>query len=340
MKAKIITGAGPKNDRVRLGEALPFELPLATVLSPSSVCNFKCKYCIHGHPDQKSTHVSSAAFMDYELYQKYIYGIKDMGAQLKRLNLSGAGEPLLHKNIVDMVRLAKQTGAAQGVEITTNGACLTKELSDGLIDAQLDMLRVSIQGLTDEKYQEVSGISLKVDELVEKLKYFYEHKKNTVVYIKIVDCALDDEKDDQRFYDMFGDVCDLIAVESLIDNNAKIDFNQLAQTEKLDKTLYGTEMLYSDICVQPFYTMLISSGGEVAPCCSLTTPMVIGDLKKESIQEICNGDTLRRFRYQMLCDRKKVCKVCKECDYYYHLLLESDVLDEYREKLIEVYKDK
>ena len=38
------------------------------------------------------------------------------------------------------------------VEIVTNGILLTKEMSDRLINSGLDRLRISLQGLDEEKY--------------------------------------------------------------------------------------------------------------------------------------------------------------------------------------------
>ena len=32
------------------------------------------------------------------------------------------------------------------------------------------------------------------------------------MYIKIIDCALNGKDDEQKFYDIFGDMCDTIAI--------------------------------------------------------------------------------------------------------------------------------
>ena len=57
------------------------------------------------------------------------------------IHLSGYGEPMAHPHFLDLVRLAKATGAK--VEATTNGNLLDGETAQALIDLDLDRLVVS-----------------------------------------------------------------------------------------------------------------------------------------------------------------------------------------------------
>jgi len=63
----------------------------------------------------------------------------------------------LHKDIAKMVEYAVKMNVAEAVDIVTNGLLLEPDLSDKLIAAGLSKLRVSIQGVTSGKYEEISG---------------------------------------------------------------------------------------------------------------------------------------------------------------------------------------
>jgi MoaA/NifB/PqqE/SkfB family radical SAM enzyme len=65
----------------------------------------------------------------------------------------GFGEPLAHQNIVGMVAQAKALGGP--VELITNGTLLTRNVSERLIAAGLDLLWVSLDGATPESYTDV-----------------------------------------------------------------------------------------------------------------------------------------------------------------------------------------
>src|SRR6185503_16502798 len=61
------------------------------------------------------------------------------------------GEPLLHVGIADMVRMAKVRGMT--TQMFTNGLPLTEKIADRLLDAGLDALRFSVDGVSEEVYQ-------------------------------------------------------------------------------------------------------------------------------------------------------------------------------------------
>ena len=63
--------------------------------------------------------------MDFDLYKKCIDDMALFPNKVKVLRIVGIGEPLLHKNIVDMVEYAVSKDIANTVEILTNASLLT-----------------------------------------------------------------------------------------------------------------------------------------------------------------------------------------------------------------------
>ena len=64
--------------------------------------------------------------------------------------LQGWGEPLLNNKIFEMIEIAKNEGSKVG--LTTNGMLLDQETIDRLIDLKLDILGISLAGVTSENH--------------------------------------------------------------------------------------------------------------------------------------------------------------------------------------------
>ena len=98
--------------------------------------------------------------MQTETYRRLVDGLRGI-ASLRSINFWGLGEPLLHPHIAEMVFLAKGLGAR--TEIVTNGLPLTKEKSAALIEAGLDSIVVSVDGVSPEAYADArSGANLRL----------------------------------------------------------------------------------------------------------------------------------------------------------------------------------
>jgi len=85
----------------------------------------------------------------------------------KVVYLSGWGEPLLNKNILDMIKIAKEAKCSVG--FTTNGMLLTEELSKELIKLRVDMIGVSIDGANPETYESIR-VGAEFNKLIENVR--------------------------------------------------------------------------------------------------------------------------------------------------------------------------
>lgn len=99
--------------------------------------------------------------------------------KLKMLRFADLGEPLLHRNIAEMIACAKEANIAESVDSVTNGALLTPELSDALIEAGLDRLRISANGLSAEDFARNTDAKVDFERYVEQIEYFCRHRSRT-----------------------------------------------------------------------------------------------------------------------------------------------------------------
>jgi MoaA/NifB/PqqE/SkfB family radical SAM enzyme len=117
-------------DRINLGENIPLATPVRVNIGVSTLCNFHCFFCYHN----KETWKGDGKIMSLEVAQRCIDDLKEFPQKVKMLSFFSHGEPLLNKNLPDIVSYAKRSEVAECLEITTNGALLTRDLTDQLFN--------------------------------------------------------------------------------------------------------------------------------------------------------------------------------------------------------------
>ena len=165
-----------------------------------------------------------------------------------------------------------------------------------LIAAGLTRLVVSLQGLSKEKYRQISKVEIDFDNFIKNIGYFYKQKTNTHMYIKIVDYALDERETEQKFYKIFGDICDSIAVENAVPIMPGVNYDKVLNNNGKSATQFGLPLSDIQVCPQPFFTMQINPDGKVVPCYQISYPAIMGDANHQTMLEIWNGEAIDSHR--------------------------------------------
>lgn len=314
-----------------LGEILPNDMPLGITIHVTNLCNFKCFYCSASQPAEKrKADGLLLQHMSCRDFKACIDSIAKAG-HVKVLNLCGWGEPLFHPDIAEMAKYAKNANVADCIKIISNGSLLTHEMSDALIDAGISNIRISLQGLDAKAYEETSGIKINFDQFLENIKYFYEHRKDSTISLRIMDHMIAGHEDE--FQQKFAHICNDYTVGSLIKTLGDIDFTN--KGSELNKTFSGGFLFKTDVCSMPFFRGYIDVDCRLMSCCMLPQPCKFGDVR-ESFYNVWNGKEHLRFLLTMLTDKNKY-KVCANCDIYRTLIEKADQLDPYRDDLIAKY---
>jgi radical SAM protein with 4Fe4S-binding SPASM domain len=337
LKARDISGQAPGGKRIILKEVLPLDTPFVVQIFPVYACNFKCHYCILSTDYAKRGFISDKKVMNFCLYKKCIDDIAKFRHKIKVLRFVGIGEPLLHKNIAEMVKYAVLKDVANRVEIITNASLLTPKMADALISAGLCRLVVSLQGTTKEKYQKVCAANIDFKKFVGNLRYFFNHKGNAEIYLKIVDYALEDKTDKEKFYEIFGDICDTLAIEYIVSFHSSINYKNILKDKKRLVTQFGLPVSKFKVCPQSFFTLQINPDGKVVPCYSWDYPAIMGDCNNQSVCEIWNGAQFQHFRRTMLNGVKSAGPVCANCNIIKYRLFPEDRLDDDVQRLKKLY---
>lgn len=314
-------------ERAILSEHIPLDTPYIIQIFPVYACNLKCEYCIYSLPESKRGFISKCKYMDFDLYKKVIDNICHFNNRIKMLRFAAMGEPLIHPKIVQMIEYAKRKRVAESIEIVTNGTLLTHNLSLDLINAGLDKLRVSIEGLSSQEYLKHCGKEINYLNLCNELEFFFLNRKDTKVYIKIIDYMLNSDSDKQKFYQTFSTMCDEIAIEYLTPTIKEIDYNTISNDKKFDISQNGIHLIDAKICPMPFYFMQVNPDGIIVPCCNTKYPIFLGDATDQNIIDIWSSIDFNNFRYKMLSGAKNVNQICHECNLYQYGMRQEDYLD-------------
>lgn len=332
--SKIGTRYG--NDRTELQNVIPLETPYLLFADPSSVCNFRCKFCPCGGANKeywsKNKRVS---IMPYEIFRKLVDDAAEFPQKLKTLRLYKEGEPLLNKRLPDMINYARKKDIASKIDFTTNGSLFNRDLILAVTDAGVDRINISVEALDSEGYMTVSGAKLDFDDFIERLKFLYKNKNSCHIFIKISNLGLG-KYSEQDFYDVFSEISDEMAVENVTPVWPGFDLkSELRKNDSLD--IYGaalSERKKSEVCPYLFYSMCVNSDGTVSACLmDWNHQIIIGDIKKQSLSEIWNSDTLKQMRIDHLSLNKSKYGPCSECGQLEYAVLDN--IDPYRRELLE-----
>lgn len=325
-----------RQDSVRLSDVVPLETPFTFNIIPNNYCDFKCAYCQQSLPKEEAEKVlGRKTNMSFETFKNAVDGMNNFKSKFKVFNFCGTGETILTPDLPQMIAYAKEKNVAERLNIVTNGYSLTKEKSNALINAGLDSLRISIQGLDAKQYKQMSNVDVDFDKLVQQIKYFYDNRRDCQVHIKIIDIALK-QYTEQDFYNMFGDISTSIAVEYFIPNqqiaSAKVNMRDR------DITVHGKEKKEVKVCFSAFYALTLFMNGEVAPCCIANPPIFLGNVNEMSVYNMWNSPKYRNFIKAQLKDRSKI-KGCNECIRPQNALQEGDNLDDYADDILKKITD-
>jgi MoaA/NifB/PqqE/SkfB family radical SAM enzyme len=141
---------------------IPSQIQIETV---AGLCNLKCIMC----PVEKSLR---KGIMDNDTFKNILEKFLPYKKHIKYLSLLGLGETLIDTHVVQKIKSAKTiNGGYRGIGIYTNGILLTPELSLKLLNAGLDSLIVSIDGITKDTEERIR-IGSNVIKIIDNVEQF------------------------------------------------------------------------------------------------------------------------------------------------------------------------
>ena len=121
--------------------------PLASLrVSVTDRCNLRCQYCM---PEQDYVWLPRADILTFEEIDTLVDIFTGVGVD--RVRITG-GEPLLRKNLADLIARLAQKAALRDLALTTNGILLADQVA-GLRAAGLPRITVSLDTLHADRFK-------------------------------------------------------------------------------------------------------------------------------------------------------------------------------------------
>ena len=118
-------------------------------LSVTDLCNLRCRYCM---PDGVEK-LEREAVLTYEDFLRLAALFARCGIDTVRVT---GGEPLVRKNVAQLVAGLKATPGIRRVTLTTNAVLLAEQLP-ALLDAGLDSVNISLDTLRPEVFRQITA---------------------------------------------------------------------------------------------------------------------------------------------------------------------------------------
>jgi len=255
------------------------DYPLLVDLELSSLCNLNCPFCYTLADGFKEK--VRATLMDFGLFKKVV---DEISGKVFGIRLSLRGEPTIHPDFIEAVRYAKSKGV-QEVSTLTNGSNLTSEFFTRAMEAGIDWITVSFDGL-DVEYEK-NRRPLKFEEMYQRLAEISRIKKcagrvKPVIKIQSVWPAI--ERNPAEFYEKMALVSDLVAFNPIIDYSAQ------AAAQKIP---YEKDF----ICPQLYQRLVVGADGRVLLCANdEQSEHIIGDARTQTIHDIWHGKPMNEVR--------------------------------------------
>ncbi len=224
------------------GQELP--LPTEIEISESGTCNRSCSFC----PRSAKNFIDKKEFITNSLHEKLCVELKELNYK-GTIRYSGFVEPMLDKNIFNLINMVRNYLPESNIEMVTNGDPLNLKRLKKLFESGLNKILISAY---DGKEESEKLEDLCIQANLNEKQYIVRHRYYS---------------EDQDFGITLSNRSGLMT-----DAEFKID----ALKEPLKKP-----------CYIPSYTFFLDYQGDVLMCPhDWGKKVILGDLKKEKLKDI------------------------------------------------------
>ena len=289
--------------------------PISISFEPTTSCNLRCPEC----PSGLRAFTRPTGMLENNFFRDTIDQLSD---DLLYLVFYFQGEPYLNPDFLEMVRYAAQKKIYTAT--STNAHYLNDEQAKRTVESGLDRLIISIDGSSQEVYQQYR-VGGSLDKVLEGARNIVKWKKQLnsktpfvffqFLVVKPNEHQLSDIKrlakeigvDEVRFktaqvYDYQNDPNHLIPLN-----------DRYSRYKKNQQGKYEFKNALNNHCWRLWHATVITWDGLVVPCCfDKDAQHRMGDLKGKPFKEIWHNPEYIHFRKQILESRRNI-DICANC---------------------------
>ena len=223
----------------------------------------------------------------------------------RAIQLHGYGDPLLDEHMADYVALLTERGFES--YFSCNPANIDRDAMERMMENGLTYIKYSIESTDDERFKSIRGERSNYTESYRDIDYLLSLKADRGLSTTVVITMLDLNFEDQE-----------AEFEHLRAAFAGKDVYLYLKSEDQQwyrEDYHGTQSIHwREICKHPWMSMTVKSNGEAAMCMEdFNNEIILGDVRRESLASIWNGDRYRQLRWDHLL-RSPGIKCTEQCD--------------------------
>jgi radical SAM protein with 4Fe4S-binding SPASM domain len=289
-------------------------VPISITFEPTTSCNLRCPEC----PSGKREFTRPTGMLQSGFFKT---SIDDLHKEISYLIFYFQGEPYLNPQFLEMVSYASAKKIYTAT--STNAHYLNDANAKKTVESGLDRLIISIDGTTQETYQQyrVGGELNKVLEGARNiLKWKKELRSSTphVIFQFLV------VRPNEHQLTEMETLAQEIGVQELRFKTAQVyDYEHgnaliptLAKYSRYKKQNNGTYTIKNKMlnhCWRLWHSTVVTWDGLVVPCCfDKDAKHQLGDLKNASFRQLWKGTAYDNFRKALLRSRTEI-DICKNC---------------------------
>lgn len=288
--------------------------PISMAIEPTTSCNLRCPEC----PSGLRQFTRPIGMLEPTFFKTTIDAVYK---ELIYLTFYFQGEPYLNPNFLDMVKYASEKGIYTST--STNAHYLNEEQAIKTVESKLDRLIISIDGTTQETYQQyrIGGTLQKVIDGTKNIiaaKKTLKSKTPHIVFQFLV------VKPNEHQLNDVQQLAKELGVDEVIFKTAQVyDFEngnplipENIKYSRYKKNADGTYSIKNKLlnqCWRMWSSCVVTWDGVVVPCCfDKDAKHQLGDLKKQTFKELWKSEKYQNFRQSILKSRQEI-DICKNC---------------------------
>ena len=308
--------------------------PQIIELDITNRCNAKCIWC-------PNPELEDLGAMSMALFRKIIDDYSTRGGVVR---FGTFGEPLMDKTFSEKIEYLRRFPSIRKVEVVNNGFFLNERLAKVFLDNRVDT-EISLDELDKDTFEDVKKMSYDmVRDNIFRLLEMNENSANPInINLRIKSSLNRKETIKHEFFQkLLNYKCfiELTPIEEdcitswagRFDNESF--YKKYMKNSAIQKRFNPKEYNRRNKapCNQLWKWMVIYWDGSVVPCClDMFSSTVLGNLGKNSIEEIWTGPAYTKFRNKMIKRQRFDIPICQDCDLHLgwqnlknHYLLEPD----------------
>ena len=297
------------------GRSLQWGLPISISFEPTTSCNLRCPEC----PSGLRAFTRPTGMLKKDFFSETI---DQLAPDLTYLIFYFQGEPFLNPQFLEMVKYA----AAKNIytATSTNAHYLTDAVAKKTVESGLDRLIISIDGTTQETYQQYR-VGGKLDKVLEGARNIVKWKKSLGSKTPFVIFQFLVVRHNEHQIEDVKRIAKEVGVDDVWLKTAQVydyenDPNNLIPTigkySRYKKDKSGKMKFKGNAdnhCWRLWHDPVITWDGAVVPCCfDKDAQHKLGNLQQQSFKELWKSGTYNNFRKSVLQSRQNI-DICANC---------------------------